>query len=78
MSRIKSVLNIIMTLFLCYFVGHCIFVVWNYKTHPELYAMQSAPWYTSILFNGLITFAVVVVCPLIKIVLNCIEKKDKK
>lgn len=77
MSRIKSVLNTIMNCFLCYFIGHCVFVFWDYKTSPELYALQSAPWYTSILFNGVITFVVVVVCTLIKVALKYMENKDK-
>ena len=61
-SIIKSVLNTIMTFFLCYFIGHSLFVVWDYKTSPELYAMQSAPWYTSQWVNGLMGLAIVLIC----------------
>ena len=73
-SIIKSVLNMIMTFFLCYFIGHSLFVVWDYKTSPELYAMQSAPWYISILITGIVTAVVVVICILIKFVMNYIGK----
>lgn len=34
------------------FLGSTAYTLWHYKTYPELYAMQSAPWYTSILFQG--------------------------
>lgn len=34
------------------FLGSCGYTFWHYKTHPELYAMNSAPWYTGLLFQG--------------------------
>ncbi|MBR2062214.1 MAG: hypothetical protein IJ969_02755 [Anaerotignum sp.] len=77
MSKIKNVLNLIRILFCGYFVGHSVFVVWNHYKHPEIYAMQSAPWYTTILVDGIITLAVVLACTLIIFVLNHIEKKKK-
>lgn len=77
MSRIKNVLNVIMAYFICWFVCRSIIVVWDYKTSPELYAAQSAPWYSSILFSGAITFLMVGVCILIKVVLNYIKKNQK-
>lgn len=77
MSKIKNVLNLIRILFCGYFVGHSVFVAWNHYKHPEIYAMQSAPWYTTILVDGIITLAVVLVCSLIIFVLNHIEKRKK-
>ncbi len=74
MSKIKSVLNVIMTFSLCYYAGHAVFVIWEHKISPELYAIQSAPWYTSILVNGIIILVIVVICALIKLILNYIEK----
>ena len=74
-SIIKSVLNMIMTFFLCYFIGHSLFVVWDYKTSPELYAMQSAPWYTSLWVNGLMVLAIVLICTIAKIILKYIDQK---
>lgn len=29
------------------FVGHSAYIIYDYKAHPGLYAMQSVPWYTS-------------------------------
>lgn len=52
------------------YIGHILFVLWNLKTHPELYAMQSAPWYTSIIVYGIFTVAVVVVASIIKFIIK--------
>ena len=29
------------------FVGHSAYIIYDYKAHPGLYAMQSVPWYIS-------------------------------
>jgi len=77
MAKIKKILNVIMSVCLGYYVGHCIFVLWNHHTHPEYYAMQSAPWYTSLWVGGLIFLIVILICTIVKTVLNHIEKKKK-
>ena len=59
MRKAKKILNGIMGICLGYYVGHCIFVLWNHYRHPEFYAMQSAPWYTSLWVDGLIVLAAV-------------------
>lgn len=58
LKKIISILNIIIGSSIGVFIGHGIYVFWDYKTHPGLYAMQSAPWYTSILVYGLFTMIV--------------------
>jgi len=63
--------------FLGVFVGHSIFVIWNFKTRPELYAMQSAPWYTSILVYGVLTLAILLVCLVIKAIIKRWIKKSE-
>lgn len=76
MKKLNTILNIIMGTFVGIFIGHGIYVAWNFKTHPELYAMQSAPWYTSILVYGIFTLAVLGVCILIKaIIKHCIKSR---
>ena len=47
-------------------IGHGIFLWWDYMAHPELYAMQSAPWYTGLLVHGVLTIAVVVLALAVK------------
>lgn len=68
MKKRNGMLNLIMSAFVGAFLGHGLFVVWNDKTHPGLYAMQSAPWYTSILVYGAFTLAVLLVCLVLKAV----------
>jgi len=57
LKKVNHILNIVISSFIGVFIGHGIYVFWDYKTHPDLYAMLSAPWYTSILVY--LTFTVV-------------------
>ncbi len=75
MKKLNHILNIIMGTFVGVFIGHGIYVVWDFKTHPELYAAYSAPWYTSILVYGVFTFVVLLVCIVIKAIIKHRLKK---
>lgn len=66
LKKLNHVLNIIMGAFVGVFIGYAIYVVWDYNAHPQLYAVQSAPWYTSILVYGVCTLAVLLVCLVVK------------
>ena len=77
MIKVRKFLNGVMGVCLGYYIGHCIFVLWNHHRHPEVYGMQSAPWYTSIWVNGLMVLVVILICTMIKMILNYIEKKKK-
>ncbi len=66
MKRLNKFLNILMGAFVGVFLGRCIYVCWDYAAHPELYAMQSAPWYTSILVYGIFTAFVLLLGCVIK------------
>lgn len=74
--KLIDVLNGIMGAFTGVFLGHGILEVWRYHSRPELYAMQSAPWYTSILVYGAFTVVVLAVCIVIKIVLKYYARKS--
>lgn len=52
LRQVNRALNIVMGSVFGVFIGNGIYVFWDYKAHPDLYAMQSAPWYTSILVYG--------------------------
>lgn len=75
MKRLNNILSTIMGAFIGVFIGHGGYVVWNFKTRPELYAMQSAPWYTSILVYGAFTLVVLLVCIAIKAIIKHKVKK---
>ncbi len=70
MKKLNNFLNILIGAFVGVFVGRGIYVYWDFKTHPDLYAVQSAPWYTSILVSGAVTLAVVVVAVIAKIIIK--------
>lgn len=42
LKKLNHILNIIIGSFVGIFIGHGIYVIWDYKTYPGLYAMQSA------------------------------------
>ena len=70
LKRINSILNIIIGSCIGVFIGHGIYVFWDYKTHPGLYAMQSAPWYTSILAYGLFMIVALIAAIIIKLIIQ--------
>ena len=52
------------------FIGHGLYVFWEYRTCPGLYAMRSAPWYASILIYGAVTAGVLAAVLLAKWVIR--------
>lgn len=76
-KRIHHILNLMIGAFLGVFIGSGIYSFWDFRMHPELYRMQSAPWYTGILLRGAVTVAVIVVCLILKAILRMIEKKKR-
>ena len=70
MKKVNIFLNTMMIFFISFFIGHGIYEVWKFKTHPELYVTQSTPWYTSILFYGVLTLIVLLVCAVIKAIIK--------
>lgn len=68
-QRIQRILNIIMGSFIGVFIGSGLYRYWHFRKYPDLYIMQSAPWYTSILVQGLFTLVLLAVCLIIKVVL---------
>lgn len=70
MKKLNHALNIIIGAFVGLLIGYAIYVVWDYNAHPQLYAAQSAPWYTGILLYGICALGVAVVCLVIKAVIR--------
>lgn len=68
-NNIHRILNIIMGCFTGVFIGSGLYKYWHFQKYPDLYAMQSAPWYTDILIQGLFTLMIITVCLVIKAVL---------
>ena len=51
------------------FIGYGIYKFWHFKIYPNLYVMQSAPWYTELLLDGAMVVVVVVVCIILKLII---------
>ena len=49
MRRAKRLLKIAISSSLGVYLGTWLFLWWDYRAHPGLYALNSAPWYTRML-----------------------------
>lgn len=70
LKKLNRLLNTIMGAFVGVFIGHGLYVYWDFKAHPDLYAMQSAPWYTSILLYGAVTAAILLAALVVKLIIR--------
>lgn len=70
LKKINRILDIVMGVSIGLFSGHGIYLYWDYKAHPGLYELRSAPWYTGILFYGLFTAVVLITVIVIKLIIR--------
>lgn len=77
-KKINTFLNCVIGAFTGVFIIESIFTYWDYKTHPKIYAVTSAPWYTSILLFGIITLAIILVASVIKLIIRKKIRKNEK
>lgn len=66
MRKLYDFLGIAVWSFVGVFLGSSIYTFYDYKTHPGLYAMQSAPWYLSIQVRSVFTLALVAAALLLR------------
>ena len=69
LRKMNCFLNIIIGSFIGVFIGFGIYKFWHFNTYPNLYAMQSASWYTELLLGGALVAVVVVVCIILKLII---------
>ena len=69
-KKLNRILNIVVGTCIGIFIGYGISVFWDYKTHPDLYLVQSALWYTGILLNGIVTVALSIAIIIIKLIIR--------
>lgn len=67
MKKLDHALNIIIGTFIGIFIGRGLYVYHDFRTRPEIYEIQSAPWYTGILLFGAFSFTVILICIAIKL-----------
>ncbi|MBP5291961.1 MAG: hypothetical protein J6Y90_05035 [Lachnospiraceae bacterium] len=71
MEKLNNFLNIIMGSFFGVFVGNTVFNYLDYRKHPEIYEVNSAPWYYHYALTSFVLFVlVVIVCMIIKFVIR--------
>ena len=76
-KKINTILNCVIGAFTGVFIAESIYTYWDYKTHPEIYGVTSAPWYTSILMFGIITLAIILVALVIKLIIRIRFDRNK-
>lgn len=59
MKKLYHILKMVLWSFIGVFIGSSIFQYYDYKTHPDLYQWQSAPWYLIIEIRGIFTAVIV-------------------
>ncbi len=67
-KKLNQILNIIMGSLIGVFIGSGLYKYWHFQKYPDLYAMQSAPWFTGILVNGLLVLVLLAVCMIVKVI----------
>ena len=73
----KKVFEIII-LVLAFYIGRVVYVVIDYLTNPEKYMFYSAPWYTTLIAEGLQVLIVIIAILLIYLLVTKVIKKNTK
>jgi len=69
-KRINELINIIIGVSIGVFTGYGLYSFLDFKSHPELYAMQSAPWYIRLILWGSVTIGIVAIAAIIKLIIR--------
>lgn len=82
MKRLYYILKVLLGCLIGVFAGSSLYRCWDYAQLPELYAMDSAPWYGQLLVNGVLTavaaLAILLVLFLLKRKKKLPEKNESK
>ena len=75
LKRIYDILRVALWCAVGFFVGTSLYVVFDPLAHPDLYAMASAPWYSAIIVNALLSAAVIALLLAVRL---CIGRRLKR
>lgn len=67
MKKLNTFLNATIGFIVGFFAGDVGYTYYKYRTHPELYEIQSAPWYTGIIASGIFAAILIIICLIIKL-----------
>ena len=76
-NKRNTFLNCVIGAFTGVFLARSVYTYWDYKTHPEIYAVSSAPWYTAILLFGVISGAIILGALIVKALIRWKFLKDR-
>lgn len=76
LKKLDFFLNVVIGGFLGVWIGYGLYTYWDYKIHPDLYAMTSFPWYTGIQVMGIFVWVVVAAAAVIKMLIR--KKRDNQ
>ncbi len=69
-NKINKILSILIIVVVVGFLASSIYSYYQYTNNPDLYMVQSAPWYTSIQITGIFALIVVAIAIAIKLVIK--------
>lgn len=75
LRKLDIILSVIEVSFISIFIGHFLFRFIDYITHPEYYAVMSAPWYTSVILVGILSFCILLFVFISKWLIRRVLKK---
>ncbi|MBQ1946245.1 MAG: hypothetical protein II343_04870 [Clostridia bacterium] len=75
LCKINRTLTLVIIAFISAFIGHSLYLSIDYHVRPGLYAMNSAPWYTAILVNGILTALIALTLLFAKWLVQYLRKK---
>lgn len=76
MKKVNRFLNILIGSSIGVFFGRSLYAYWDFKTHPVLYALNSAPWYTGVMLEGAVTAVIIAAALAVKFFVK--KKMEKK
>lgn len=72
-DRILKLLNVFIWAMILICIADTIYRIWEHVKYPELAEVLSSPWYTDIIFFGIVTAVIVGFCLLFRWI---IRKRD--
>ncbi|SCJ37476.1 hypothetical protein [Neobittarella massiliensis] len=78
LKKIYGLIGVLMGCFTGAFIGGAAFRFADYKKHPGLYAMQSAPWYTGIQITGIALVVLLLLCVAVRALIRNKLKRQSR
>ena len=79
LKRFYDILSVALWCTVGIFAGTSLYVVFDYIAHPDLYAMASAPWYSAIIVNALLSAAVIALLLIVRFFIkHCLKRKNRR